>query len=114
MYFGLYSQLLLLGRSPLFLPKETNNDLITSGTFPVRKFGGEEGAVLQADAGMTLLHSSQSYFFTLSGEINSRIMLKTTAWIFFFIFLLLYIYIYICTYIFVCLGLVSELASKLL
>lgn len=77
--FGLYSQLLMLGRSPLFLPKETNNDIITSGNFPVRKVEGEEGAVLEADVGMRLLHNRQSYFFTLRGEVNSRITLKTIA-----------------------------------
>lgn len=41
--------------------------------------------MLERDAGMRLLHSSQSYFFTLSGEVNSRIMLKTTAWHFFYL-----------------------------
>lgn len=61
--FGLYSQLLMLGTSPLFLPKETNNDIITSGNFLVRKVEGEEGAVLEADVGMRFLHNRQSYFF---------------------------------------------------
>lgn len=83
MHFGLCLQLLPLGRFPLYLPKETNNDLITSGNFPVRKVGGEEGLVLEADQGTRLLHSNQGCLFALAGKVNSRIMFKTTAWHFF-------------------------------
>jgi len=55
----------------------------------VRKVGGEEGLVLEADQGMRLLHSSQGSLFAPAGKVNSRIMLKTTAW-YFFIFLSLF------------------------